>query len=239
MMLYAHPGVGKTTFLGTGPERTLILRPPVDHLSSISPENRTGKHEWVLRNWDETWEALEYLRDSNGDGWEWVWFDSISLFQDIGLDDIWAAAVARKSARKEFGLDKGEYGINMFRLAQWIRHIVGAELFHFGVTAHPAEIDNPFDEDGMSGILMPYIQGKNMSAKICGYMNIVAYLRVVKTKQGGEARVLTARASDRWYGKDQFNAIPDGRLVNPTIPKLMSLIEGSSAPPRTRKRRTA
>lgn len=225
LMLYANPGVGKTYFIGTGPDKTLILRPPVDHVVSIQNRNMS---EWVIRDWHEMLEALEYLRDNKGDGWDWVWLDSISLWQDIGLDDIWAGVVARKKERAEYGLDKGEYGINMFRLAQWIRHIVGAAYFNFGVTAHPTRVDDPFsdDDENIHEIMMPYIQGKQMPEKICGYMNMVAYLHIVKDKKTGNLRrVLRTQASDRWYAKDQWGAVPNGRLVDPSLPKLVSLIE--------------
>jgi len=38
---------------------------------------------------------------------------------------------------------------------------------------------------------------------------------------------LSVELTDRWYGKDQFHAIPSGKMVDPTIPKLMAAIEGS------------
>jgi hypothetical protein len=181
-------------------------------------------------------EALEYLRYGGGAEWDWIWLDSISLFQDHGLDDIWDDVVKRKPARKEFGLDRGEYGINMFRLAQWVRHVVGTDSFNFGITAHPTEMQASFDDDEPD-LLMPYIQGRNMAPKICGYMNIVAYLRVIRSKKtGNPRRLLTARAEDRWYGKDQFDAFPQGKLYDPTIPKMMELINGTAVPATTRRR---
>jgi hypothetical protein len=171
-------------------------------------------------------ETLEYLRETNGKDWDWVWLDSISLFQDTGLDDIWAGVIEKKPARKEYGLDRSEYGVNMFRLGQWVRHIVGMEAFHFGITAHPAEMDDPFG-DGGDYLLMPYIQGKNMSPKICGYMNIVAYMDVRRNKKNGKmVRTLYTNEGDKAYGKDQFNALPEGRMNYPTIPKLLELIYG-------------
>jgi AAA domain len=227
IMLYAWPGVGKTRFIGSTdrPAHSLIIRPPQDHTDSI---RGTGVQEWVVHNWTEMSEALEYLRESRGDGFEWVWLDSISLYQDVGLDDIWEGVVARNPRRNQFGLDKGEYGINMTRLARWIRFIVGMQAFNFGVTAHPNEIPDPFDESGERTMLMPWVQGKQMAEKICGYMNIVAYIRVVKDAKSGEyRRVMYANATDRWYGKDQFDCLTNGRLLDPTLPKLVSKIEAS------------
>jgi len=226
IILYSFPGAGKTTFIGTGPPETLIIRPPTDHLDSI--RGFKGE-EVVVRNWDKMYEVLDYLRGPAGLDYKWVWLDSISLFQDTGLDDIWATVIAEKPHRKQYGLDKGEYGRNMFRLAQWIRDMVGAEKFNLGITAHPAELmsGEVLDDDDERLIMMPYIQGKNMSTKICGYMNIVGYLQLKRNKAGKLIRVLDMNATERHYGKDQYNCTPNGRMIAPTIPKLVRAIEGA------------
>jgi hypothetical protein len=230
ILVFGHPGSGKTRLIGTGPtgNKTLILAPPTDHRDSI---RGIDMDEWVIRSWAEMLEAQEFLRENNGGGYDWVWLDSISLFQDTGLDDIWTDVIARKPDRARYGLDKAEYGVNMFRLGQWIRYMVGAEVVNLGITAHPFEMDNPFveDMDEAEAILMPYVQGKNMATKICGYMNVVGYMRPVKDKKTGNyRRVLSVELTERWYGKDQFNAFPNGRMVDPTIPKIMAAIHGQA-----------
>jgi hypothetical protein len=156
--------------------------------------------------------------------------DSISLWQDIGLDDIWETVLNEKPARRRYGLDKAEYGINMFRLAQWIRHIVGAQQFNFGVTAHPADLPEggQYESDSRE-LLMPFIQGKNMSNKICGYMNVVAYLDLAKSKKDPPPRILRFNATDEYYAKDQFKAFEGGKLLNPTMPEIIRLIEEAKA----------
>lgn len=228
LLVYGHPGVGKTRLIGTGPTggKTLIIAPPTDHRDSI---RGVDMEEHIVRDWASMLEIQEYLRDSGGGGYEWVWLDSISLFQDTGLDDIWSDVIRERPARARYGLDQGEYGVNMFRLGQWIRHTVGAGLFNFGITAHPVELANPFVEDSDSAepILMPYIQGKNMSTKICGYMNTVGYLRIVRDKESSERkRVMSVELTEHWYGKDQFNAFQNNRMISPTLPRIVKRIHG-------------
>lgn len=228
MLLYSWSGVGKTRFIGGGP-RTLIIRPPTDHTDSI----RSGDaEEKVVHDWDDLNGVYEYFRQGGAADWDWAWLDSASLFQDHGLDDIWQNVIDDKPARAKHGLDKGEYGVNMHRLGLWVRHMVGLPGFNFGMTAHPMEMIDPVTGDL---ILMPYIQGKNMPNKMCGYMNIVAYMRVTEKKR----RVLHTSATEHYYAKDQYDCLPDGKMLDPTMPKLIAAINKSrGAATTTRPRRT-
>jgi hypothetical protein len=217
MCMYSIPGVGKTRLIGQGSGKTLILHPPTDHMDSI----RSGRaEEWTMRDWDDMDRALDYARSCKPGEWDWWWLDSVSLFQDHGLDDIWANVLAEKPLRIKHGIDKGEYGVNMHRLGQWFRHMVGQakdyQTFNFGFTAHQAETYGP---DGETMMLMPWVQGKNMPAKLCGYMNIVAYLEIK-----GDKRVLRTRATETYYAKDQYDAWANGRVVEPTMDKIDAAI---------------
>lgn len=192
----------------------------------------------VVKDWTDMLDALEYLRHE-GDKWDWVWLDSISLFQDVGLDDMFAAAVEAKPSRKEYGPDRAEYRVNMWRLEQFIRHAVGAELFNFGVTAHPFWMTMQGDESPESAYekLMPWIQGKAMPTKISGYMNIVGFMEV-KNNKDGERRVIHTRANQRWFAKDQFNAFgATGDITNPTMPGIVAAIEATRSDGRGGARR--
>lgn len=231
LLVYSDPGWGKTRLAGTSPGKVLILRPPQDHTDSILPKDRKRVKEMILRDWDDIWEAMEYIRHE-GSKWDWVWLDSISLLQDVGLDDIWDTVIREKPGRARYGLDKQEYGINFFRLSQFLRHIVGAEVVNFGMTAHTAEL--PYsDDDEADEKLMPWVQGRNMSPKFCGYMNMVAFGDISKKGK----RQLHFDHTDRYYGKDQFDAfLPNHLLVNPTMPKLVAAVKETRAEPKREKK---
>jgi hypothetical protein len=222
MMLYGPPGNGKTRLIGSGGKGTLIVRPSTDHTDSI---RTPGVEEWEVDDWSEMYNVEEYMRHEGHKEYEWVWLDSISLFQDTGLDDIWEGVVAQKPHRAQYSLDKGEYGINMWRLQTWVRDMVGIKGFNLGITAHPEYMPNPITG---ANKLQPYIQGKNMTSKIQGYCNIVGYLEVV-IQNGEGIRVLRTRGTEDYEAKDQFDAFDDGKLVNPTMPKIMRRIEEARA----------
>lgn len=216
-LLIGDPGVGKTRMIGTA-RSALIIRPSTDHTESIEKgDNKID--EWVVDNWDEMNEVYEYARHEAHKEYEWVWLDSISLWQDSGLDDIFSDAIARKPSRAEFGPDKPEYGVNMYRLQSWVRHMMQLP-FHFGITAHPFRHE---DSDGEI-VVMPWIQGKNMPEKICGSMNLVGQL-MLHEKDGQTRRVLLTDRKGKYYAKDQLGVSSKGRIVNPTLPKIQKAIE--------------
>lgn len=228
MGVFGEPGIGKTRLVGTSAQfgKTMIIRPPVDHTDSILPEHKPLIDERISRDWDDMFNLIDELR-MEGSKYAWVWLDSISLWQDFGLDDLFESAVQRKKERALFGPDKGEFGINMFRIGAMFRHLVGPDTFNFGFTAHPAVLASPdLDDDGDPiEKLMPWVQGKNMSPKLCGYMNLVCFMERAGTNK---KRVLRSQSDERYYAKDQFDAFGEkGLLWEPTMPKVMKAIAES------------
>jgi hypothetical protein len=226
MCVFSDPGVGKTRLIAGSSGKVLIIHPPTDHRDSVLSADKSRIETLKVEDWDDMNEALDYLRH-DGAEWDWVWVDSFSLLQDHLLDDLWETAVREKPARARYSVDKQEYGINMFRLASWVRHIIGPDLFNFGFTAHAAQLLPSEDEDE-SMKLMPWIQGKNMSPKFCGYMNVVAFMEVVKV-DNVRKRVLRLDATERYYAKDQFDLTKNGRILDPTMPKIEELISTARA----------
>jgi hypothetical protein len=199
-VMFAYPGAGKTSYIATAAAaglRTLII--------------------------------------------DWVWWDNISVAEDKLLDDVWQNTVAEKPSRAfhidkqtgkpgkpnlspTSGLDKGEFGRNMERIGQWVRHMVGCNSFHFGIMAHPHEGQHPTNDEGGT-LLRPYVQGKMMSEKICGYANLVGFMEVLEGDDDLRWRRLHVRESSRWYAKDQYDAFPKGYIDEPTIPKMHEAIK--------------
>lgn len=244
MGIYSFPGWGKSSLIGTGSEsgqRTLIVRSSMDLMPSRII-GLPGIEMVTCDRWEQMLEVEEQFR-MGAIEYDWVWWDCASIAQDALLDDVWAGTVAEKPARAYLidkqtgkpgkpnttpasGLDKGEYGRNMERIGQWVRNMVGCNSFHFGITFHPMEGQHPTNDEGGS-LLRPFVQGKNMTEKICGYMNMVAFLEVMEnTEKQLKWRRMHVAENDRFYAKDQYDAfLPKGYLDNPTIPKIMEAVE--------------
>ena len=232
VLLYGEPGVGKTVVAGSSPD-ALILRPSTDGTESLGKFGYTPE-EAVVDTWKEMWDWYDEL--ARGDhGFKWVWLDSITLFQEMGLDDIMYELVQEKPHRDPFQPGVENYGQNMLRLSKWVRQMRTLPI-NFGMTAH---IQRTEDHDGETRY-MPAIQGKNMPEKISGYMGIVAALQVREGTDGNDHRVLLLKKDGKWYAKDRYNLTEQGYIVDPTVPKMMSLMSGGSAPrKKTTRKRTA
>lgn len=227
--IHAASSAGKTTFISTLPN-TLIIRPPVEHTESVSNPAR-GVEEWVVSDWNEMMlngGVLEYLQHE-GHKHAFVWLDSASGWQDVGLDDVWSDTVTRFPHRKKTPIDRGEYNANMVRMAQFVRACVGFDSFNFGFTAWPEPLE---DAETGKTMLMPWIQGKNMSNRFVGYMKLVTYMERKETgpKDARKmVRVMRWGENDNYFTKDQIHLPPVGRMVNPTMPQMMKLIEEARA----------
>jgi len=87
--------------------------------------------------------------------------------------------------------------------------------------------------------LWPWIQGKNMPFKICGYMNMVGYMEKKKSPSTSRVyRQITFEETEDFYAKDQYIAFEKNRMIDPTLPKLVAAVKaakGSTAAPAARR----
>jgi hypothetical protein len=221
ILIYGDNGVGKTPLIGSGSD-TLILNcdPPESVLSARVAGSDADV--WSIRDWSDAEEAHEYLRHSRH-GYRWVWCDSITGMQVGGMDGIMEDLVAAKPHRDRYIPDMAQYLQNMNRLRTWVRNMSGLP-FNFGITAHPFRWAQ---EDVEEEMIWPWVQGKGMPADICGFMNVIAFLRIRKVtgadKEVKTVQTLYSKDLPKYYARDRFSALP--AVMNaPTIPKIEALI---------------
>jgi len=237
-LTFGIPGAGKTRLLATG-QRTLIIRPPTDHTDSV--DFKTDAEEIEVTDHTELLETYQWVQQGGGDKYDWIWLDGITLFEEYGMDDVFQAAIDRKPERKEFGPDKGEYGINRGRLSRHIRDMVGLSkqgMFNYGVTANLMQVYDPHAEDEIWVPQYGSPKGGGKDAlKLCGYMNIVAYMYKTRPKEGKAAQHILTVDSDGFVGKDQYNCFPTTKsgkraFINPTMQDIAEALESTRRPTR-------
>lgn len=229
MLIYAEPGVGKTPFIGTS-ERGLVL--DCDH-GETSLALRGSKVDVVqVEDHAKLFEILDFAEHSNH-GYKWIWWDSLTLFQEKGLEDIMADLIAGTQGRpgkahRDIDLpDRGEYKLNYGRIIRFVRHMSALPI-NFGITAHVMFHEN-------SSMHVPLIAGEGRSGpiwmKVCGYMGVVGYLRKVKVKKGGKVKTVWKLHCDGshedYYGKSWFDEL--ATMSEPTVPKIDAIVESATS----------
>lgn len=220
---YSHPGVGKTVLAGTG-ERMLIM--DSDHGTESAAAFGSKAERVPVIDYDQCQEVYDYVANDEHP-YTWVWWDSVTLFQNrVLIDDIMPNAVMQSPRQEEFVPSQREYLINMNHLMRMIRLFADLPI-HFGVSCHVIISE---ESDGTT-LYMPAVQGKGMASNLTGYMNVVGYYAKREVDKGGKkavARKLLCQQSGKYYAKDRFNALGTV-LTDPTVPRLEELIRKSPA----------
>lgn len=236
MMVYSHPGEGKTVLWGSGGAQVCFLTS--DPEGTISAEGLGHKfHSIDVTDYEELQEAYEWLKGSKEPkqlGIKWVTWDSLTLFQDrVLIDDVMVDAVADNPKQDEFVPSRREYLINMNKIGRYVRQFCSTD-YNFGVSCH---VMTTTESGGDGTLFMPQIQGKNMPSKIAGYMNVVGYLsKATVDRPTGKGKETTKVAvqqmqfqrAGRVYAKDRWSCL-GATMDSPTLPKIEALIEAKRA----------
>jgi phage nucleotide-binding protein len=227
IMLHSEPGVGKTSVLATAPKALWLLADP-NVQSAVLLGAKADR--WDIEDWSDMDEALMYLRHEGYRDYEWVCFDSETHFQERGLDGIMDTLIQGDPARNQAGKphrlkwapDRAEYQQNMTRLAMWHRDLIRIPI-NIAVTAHTMRDEIELDDGQIENLWVPAIQGKNMPAKLCSYMNVVGFMYSRRAAGGIEVGMITDKDASH-YAKDNWQRALGGHMINPTIPKIEAAI---------------
>lgn len=223
MLIFSHPGEGKTVFWGSGGQDVLFINSdPEGTISATAQGHRY--HTVDAFDYDDIEQVYDWLKGDQPSDFRWIVWDSLTLFQDEALqDDIMVDAHAENPKQEEFVPSRREYLINMNKIGRMVRQM--AKLpYNLGISCH---VMTTTESGGDGTIFMPQVQGKNMPSKIAGYMNVVGYMHK-RTVDEKTAQTILFQRQGRYYAKDRWNAL--GTYVDrPTLPKVEGLIEEQRA----------
>lgn len=228
---FGPPGSGKSKLLSTAPN-LLVLASNKDE---TIPMRGSGAEVWVVHDYNDLTEAVDYIRHEGIRTYEWVGFDNATLFQDQGMEMIMADLVMKKPHRNKYIPDKAEYMLNQQMMGGLVRSLVQLPI-NFCMTAHVMQVQDEEGED----LMLPAFQGGTFlfSQKMCGYMNLVTYMRVAR-RDKKLTRVLYTSNTGKVQAKDRFEVFAP-KEFDLTVPKIIEKIGplGRIRPTRTRKKST-
>jgi phage nucleotide-binding protein len=219
ILVYGESGAGKTVLAASSPN-ALIL--DADNGMASAAALGMSCDVWSVKDYRDLDEAYDFRRRSpEAKKYDWLWLDSATLFQELGMDQIMQETVKRSPHRDPYVPDRLEYVRNQNHLSNWVRHMK-ALPGNFGITALVTRIE---DEDG-DVMYVPAITGGGkipMYAKMCGYMDVVGRLYVTRKKGEEERhRLLQTQEDGKYYAKDRFNVL--GQMRDPSIPTLTDTV---------------
>lgn len=224
MLLYGDSGVGKTVFAGSGREKgknDLIIDIEGGTLSAA----RSNSQANVIPATDyDTFVSIVEAIEKEPDRFEWVVVDSLTKMQDIIWDKIMAEAVAKSPSRSPYKRELQEWGEAQARLKDLVERLKNSDANVLFVALADTEVD----EDG-NNVRVPAIHGSQgrVQAWVSAQMDVVAYLRVVQTKEGN-VRVTHFNKTPEFYAKDRLKMYPGKGVKNLTLEKYTDKILSQS-----------
>ncbi len=200
--VYGHPGSGKTCLSRTTGGPTLLISAEAGLLSI---KDAKGIAVFEVTSLEQVTDALKHLV-THPDQFEWVILDSISEICERILE---SELKATKDPRKAYG----EMANKSISLIKAFRDLPMNVVF-------TAKLDR--DKDDATGAMLytPGAPGRQVSAQLPYYVDLVLALRVIPNQEGALERWLQTGQDGQWIAKDR-----SGKLDLWEIPNLKAVAE--------------
>lgn len=238
-LFYGDSNAGKTVLSGTAPGKQFWLVGE-NGWKTAARVAKAGGNGAIISNTALALAAVDWLNHRKRyREFDWIVLDGLSTMERRFRLAYAQEAFDMKGSRTHRNLpDKPDYFNTQNFLTTWIPMLVDMPV-NFIITAHPYRTDKT--ENGEL-LVFPGIQGKiaEVSNAISGLMDVVGYMekRRVRLRSGKSTIRRTVyfetpeRGKDeeevRYVCGDKFGVLPD-KLVSPTMPKILSIIDGESS----------
>lgn len=236
IMIHGDAGIGKTTLAASAPNCLILAN---NSEQGVGPARRGIKaDQWVVRDYTDMEEAMDWLKHSRENKYDWIIWDNASLFQEQGMLMIMDDLVAANPSRNLYIPDKPQYLLSQQRMYRIMTDLDGLPM-NVIVVAHSMLMETQDEEGKDVEKIVPMFQGGKgvFSEKLCGMVSSIWYLHMKRMRKDGEpidVRYLTVERGGLGlvHVKDGYGV---GNMPEPTMPKLiskMSLPEGRTGTPR-------
>lgn len=222
MLVYGHPGAGKTRLGGTADDSPLtspVLFLDIDG-GTKTLRNKKDIDVIQVRDPQHLKEIHDELRVSNNGHYKTVVIDSLTELCKLDMRII-MLDVAGKNPNQDVDVpSQREWGKSNEHIRRIVRAYRDLEMNTI-FTAHMVESK---DESTGQMTYYPSVPGK-LKAEVPGFIDVVGYL-YVSIEQEELTRVIQFQQSKKIIAKDRTDALGP-RMVDPTIPAMMELINNS------------
>ena len=230
ILVYSRNKKGKTRFcLTAGKGKVLIVDPErgTDRFLKADPD------VWHLESWEETDDIYKYLR-SGDHSYEWVAFDGLTRISNMALRFVTRRAEEADLNRKPGQVTQRDYG-NANELMKGLFYNFHTLPIGVLYTAQERQIDAGESEDEDEDVEISNIQyvpdlPKGSRAAVNSIVDVIGRIYTVKVpgEEGSNVvkrRLWLAPSVSYDTGARSEYKLPD-YLENPTVPRLVRLIEG-------------
>lgn len=241
MLLYGFPGCQKSGLAGSACDveikgskaKVLVLECGQGETDTMVSRGY-NPDVWAISEIDQLTEAYEYLRHEGCDTYDFLIWDSITGFEGRYMKSIMKAISTLKDNRHIDLPDVQEYLKVQNAIDRFASYFIDLPI-NFIATAHVMVGETQAWDEENNGFtimeqMLPQIQGKKgaISQKVAANMNVIAYMETMDT--GGTS--ILVRSTPSRLAKDRFGCLAQtrsGRMLNPTMPKIMGAIEAKKS----------
>lgn len=234
-LLYGPPGVGKTTFVGSGATdprcwpgivldlengvlsiRSKTRKIKLEDIGKVDPE--PGKFDSVkITSWSQLGEAYNAIADAETP-YKLVCIDTLSEASYLCLAEIIDDERSKSSKREDKDAPEiQDYNVSLIRMRKLLRYFVNLDA-HVILTSSAVVNINPRTKLPRAE---PGLQGK-MILEAPHLVSTTGYFDVTADKD----RILYLDADEKFIAKNRTEGDSLGsELINPTLPQVLDLIE--------------
>lgn len=231
ILVYSRNKKGKTRFcLTAGRGKVLVVDPEqgTDRFIKAAP------HVWHLGDWSEIDDIYKYLRSGQHE-YEWVAFDGCTRIANMALRHVTKRAEERDLNRAPGITRIQDYGAagELFKGMLYNFHTLPLGKIY---TAQERQIDGGDGEDEDEDVEVSNVQyvpdlPKGSRAALNSIVDVIGRIYIAKVPDKGgnntaQRRLWLAPSVVYDTGARSEFKLPD-YLANPTVPRLVSLIEGN------------